>query len=51
MERQEALEILKKYTTQENLIKHAYAVEGTMMHFAKLNNEDEKRWRNYRIIT
>lgn len=45
MEFNEAFEILKKYVKQESLQKHCLAVAATMKHFAKLNNEDEKRWQ------
>ena len=40
----QALEILKKYTSKPNLIKHAIAVAATMRHFAKLEGEDEEYW-------
>jgi len=39
-----ALEVLKKYTTKPNLIKHAIAVSETMRHFAKLEKENEEYW-------
>lgn len=45
MEFEEAFEILKKYVKQESLQKHCLAVAATMKHFAKINNEDEKRWQ------
>ena len=44
MTKVKALEILKKYTTKQNLIKHAIAVAATMKHFAKIENEDESFW-------
>ena len=40
----QALEILKKYTTKQNLIRHALTVSGVMKHFAKLQSEDENYW-------
>lgn len=40
----EALEILKKYTTKPNLIKHAIAVSVTMRHFAELEKQDSEFW-------
>ena len=40
----QALDVLKKYTTKPNLIKHAQAVAATMRHFAKLAGEDEEYW-------
>jgi putative nucleotidyltransferase with HDIG domain len=43
--REEALELLKTYTTSENLIKHALAVEAAMGHYAKRFHEDEQLWR------
>ena len=42
--RQEAWELLTKYTKTPNLQKHALAVEAVMKHFAKLNNEDVEKW-------
>lgn len=42
--REEALELLKKYTKSENLIKHALAVESVMRHFARLFGEKEEKW-------
>ena len=51
MERETALEILKKYNENKNLVKHGIAVEGVMKHFAKLQNEDVEYWGNVRTIT
>lgn len=42
--REEALELLKKYTKSENRIKHALAVESVMRHFARLFGEEEEKW-------
>jgi putative nucleotidyltransferase with HDIG domain len=42
--REEALELLKTYTTNENLIKHALAVEAAMCHYAKHFEENERLW-------
>ena len=42
--RTDALELLKKYNQSENLIRHAFAVEATMRHFAALFNEDIEKW-------
>ncbi|MEG1524768.1 MAG: HDIG domain-containing protein [Clostridia bacterium] len=42
--REEALMLLKKYNESEALIKHAYAVEGVMRHFAELFGEDVEYW-------
>lgn len=40
----QALEILKKYTTKPNLIKHAIVVGAVMKHFAALAGEDQNYW-------
>ena len=42
--RNEAFELLKKYTKSENLIKHALAVEGVMRYFAEKHGEDADKW-------
>lgn len=43
--REEALELLKKYNESESLIKHALTVEGVMRHFASLyEGEDADEW-------
>jgi len=42
--RQEALALLKNYTQNEALIKHALAVEGVMRRFARNRGEDEEKW-------
>ncbi|MFO7152064.1 MAG: HDIG domain-containing protein [Bacillota bacterium] len=42
--RDDAFELLKKYTKSENLIKHALAVESVMRHFAELLGEDAEKW-------
>ena len=42
--REEALALLLKYNETDALIKHAYAVEGVMRHFARLHGEDENLW-------
>jgi len=39
-----AIEILKKYTTKPNLIKHAIAVSAAMSHFARIAGENEEYW-------
>ena len=44
MNREEALKLLHEHTKNENLRKHAYAVESAMKHFANLFNEDEEKW-------
>ena len=42
--RDQALELLKKYNKDESHIHHALAVEGAMRHFANLAGEDEDLW-------
>lgn len=42
--REEAKEILERYTKNSNLIKHALAVEAAMRHYARLFGEDEEIW-------
>jgi putative nucleotidyltransferase with HDIG domain len=42
--RQEAFELLCKYNSNENLIKHAIAVEAVMRYMARKNGEDEEKW-------
>lgn len=50
MEREQAFEILQKYTKSKNLVNHGLAVEGAMRHFAKLNGEDENYWGNIGML-
>jgi putative nucleotidyltransferase with HDIG domain len=42
--REEALSLLRKYNQDESHIKHAFAVEGTMRHFARRAGGDEELW-------
>jgi putative nucleotidyltransferase with HDIG domain len=42
--REEALALLREYTKNENLVKHALAVEAVMRHFARRHGEDENVW-------
>lgn len=43
--RKRALELLKEFNREENLIKHALAVEAVMLHFAELfDEEDKEKW-------
>lgn len=44
MTQNQALEILKRYTTKPNLIKHALAVAAAMRHFAQMRGEDPEYW-------
>jgi len=43
-DRSEAMTLLAEHTKNENLIKHALAVEAAMRHYAKLYGEDEALW-------
>lgn len=45
MNRQQALDIVKEYVKNPNLIKHMLAVEAAMAAYAKLYGEDEEKWR------
>jgi len=43
--REEAYELLKEYVQSDNLIKHALAVEGVMVHFSEIfNAPDKEKW-------
>lgn len=42
--RQEAWELLCRYTQSENLRRHMLAVEACMRYYARLFGEDEERW-------
>ena len=44
MKRDDALALLKEFTQSESLLKHAYAVEAAMRHYAKLSGEDIELW-------
>lgn len=44
MDRDKAMELLKKYNKEYYHIKHGLMVESIMRHFAKLNNYDEEFW-------
>jgi putative nucleotidyltransferase with HDIG domain len=43
--RNDALDLLKKYNRKPGLIRHALAVEAVMAHFAKKLGENEEQWR------
>jgi len=51
MNREEALNLLKKYNKEEFHIIHALTVEGVMKYFAKELDYDEEFWGLVRIIT
>ena len=40
----EALALLKEFNKSDNLLKHAYSVEGVMRYMARQMGEDEKKW-------
>lgn len=42
--REDAYKLLTKYNQSDSLLKHALAVEGVMVHFAELLNEDKEKW-------
>ena len=42
--REEAYQLLQKYVHDDNLIKHALAVEAAMVHFANKFGEDTEKW-------
>jgi putative nucleotidyltransferase with HDIG domain len=42
--RDEALNLLRQYNSDESLIRHALAVEGVMRHFARKFGEDTEKW-------
>jgi putative nucleotidyltransferase with HDIG domain len=43
--REEALELFKKYNKSDSLLRHALSVEATMKHFAEILNEpDVEKW-------
>ena len=46
----EALSLLKEFNQSDSLIKHAYAVEGTMRYIARTMGEDEEKWEIIGLI-
>ncbi len=44
MNRQKALDLLHEFTQNDNLRKHAYAVEAAMRAYARILGEDEETW-------
>jgi putative nucleotidyltransferase with HDIG domain len=42
--REDALILLKRYTQNEGLIRHALSVEAVMRHFASIMHEDVEKW-------
>ena len=49
-DREACLSILKEYTKNESLLKHAYAVESCVKAYAKKFNEDELLWGNVALL-
>lgn len=49
-DREFCLTILKEYTKNESLLKHAYAVESCVRAYAKMFNEDENFWGNVALL-
>ncbi|MFN7036769.1 MAG: HDIG domain-containing metalloprotein, partial [Bellilinea sp.] len=45
MNREEALQIVKKYVKNQNLINHMLAVEAAMQFYAEKFNQDVELWR------
>ncbi|HSV30570.1 MAG TPA: HDIG domain-containing protein [Atribacteraceae bacterium] len=43
-EREDALSLLKEFTTDRSLINHALAVEAVMRYIARKHGEDEEKW-------
>ncbi len=43
--REDAMELLQKYTQKKGLIRHALAVESVMEHFAGIFGEDAEKWK------
>lgn len=48
--REEAYDLLMKYTETDHLIKHALAVEAVMGHFAEIYGEDVEKWKVIGLI-
>ena len=50
MEREKAVELLKKYNKEDFHIRHALTVEAVMRYFAKQKGYDEDFWGIVRFI-
>jgi putative nucleotidyltransferase with HDIG domain len=50
LNRDECLKILKEYTKNDSLLKHAYAVETCVVSYAKKYGENEKFWGNVALL-
>ena len=44
MTRDDTMALLREYTTEENLLKHAFGVEAAMRAYARRSGEDEEKW-------
>ena len=51
MNREDAINLLKKYNQEEFHIRHALTVEGVMRYLAKENGYDENFWGLVRTFT
>ncbi len=49
-DRNYCLSLLKEYTQNDSLLKHAYAVETCVRAYAKKFNEDEEYWGNVALL-
>ncbi len=50
MNRSEALELLKKHVSSNQLMRHSLAVEAAMIAYARKFGEDENRWGNIGLL-
>jgi putative nucleotidyltransferase with HDIG domain len=50
MTRDDALALLREYTSGDSLLKHAYAVEAAMRSYARRFGEDEGYWGNVGLL-
>lgn len=49
-DRNYSLSLLKEYTQNESLLKHAYAVETCVKAYAEKFNEDKEYWGNVALL-
>lgn len=50
MNREKAINLLKKYNKEEFHVRHAFTVEQVMRYFARENEEDEEFWGLIRLV-
>jgi len=50
MQREEVLNLVKKYVKNNNLIKHMFAAEAVMRHFAARFNGDAEQWATAGLV-